>query len=100
MYHEYQVIPYVIEVNSDGQGFQPSYAKWRDQTVSRVKPAWQLLLDKLDGPSIHGQVQDANHHAVAGAQLHLERTSGGAAFVQDYPAQENGYFDVILPSGV
>ncbi len=99
-YHEYQVIPYVIEVNSTGQGFQPSYTKWRDSTVARVKPGWQFLLDKLDGPSIHGQVQDANQKGVAGATLHIERTSGGAAFTQDYPAQDNGYFDVILPSGV
>ena len=27
-----QVIPFVIEVNSSSQGFQPSYSRWRDKT--------------------------------------------------------------------
>jgi len=98
MYHEYQVIPYVIETNHGDQGFQPSFARWRNITVNRVRPGWQLLFDKLDGPSIHGQVKDVNGSAVVGASLHIERT-GGAAFVQDYPVQDNGFFDVILPIG-
>ncbi len=99
MYHEYQDIPYVIEVNSTNQGFQPSYREWRDQTVSRVKPAWEFLLDRLDGSSIFGQIKNAQGLGVANAQVHIERTSGGNAFVQDYPAHDDGTFDVILPEG-
>ncbi len=98
-YHEAQVIPYVIEVNSSGQGFQPSYSKWRESTVARVRPAWQLLLNKMDGASIRGQVQDAQGNGIAHALVHLVRVSGGKKFTQDYPAQDNGYFNVILPSG-
>ena len=99
MYHEYQVIPFVIEVNSDGQGFQPSFKKWRDDTVARVKPGWQLLLDKLDGSSMHGQVKNSAGTGIAQAVLQIERTSGGAPFTQTYPAQANGFFDVIVPAG-
>jgi carboxypeptidase T len=99
MYHEYSVIPYVIEVNSADQGFQPSYSAWRDQTVNRLKPAWETLLDKLDGSSIHGQVKNAAGVGVAKAVLHIARVSGGAAFVQDFPARDDGYYDVILPPG-
>ncbi len=99
MYGQYQVIPYVIEVNSDSQGFQPGYKKWRDSTVARMRPAWQFLLDRVDGSSIHGSVKNSSGAFVPGATIHLERTSGGAAFVQDYPAQENGYFHVIVPPG-
>jgi len=99
MYHEYSVIPYVIEVNSDDQGFQPAYEDWRDQTVSRVKPGWQMLLDRLDGPSIHGQVKNVAGTGVSKATLHIVRVSGGDEFVQDYPARDDGYYDVILPQG-
>jgi carboxypeptidase T len=92
MYHEYQVIPYVIEVNSDGEGFQPGYARWRDITVKRQRGAWQLLLTKLQGPSIAG-------FASANANVRIERVSGGASFVQDQKANNEGYFRAIVPAG-
>jgi len=99
MYHEAGVIPYVIEVNSSTEGFQPSYSKWRNKTVARLQPAWQFLLDRLDGPSIHGQVVGQDGKGIAGAQLHLDRTSGGVAFTEDAIADQNGFFDVIVTSG-
>jgi carboxypeptidase T len=55
MYSEYQVIPYVIEVNNSSDGFQPKFTK-RQPTVEKNRKAWQLLLDRLDGPSIRGQI--------------------------------------------
>lgn len=55
MYSEYQVIPYVIEVNNSADGFQPKFSK-RQPTVEKNRKAWQLLLDRMDGPSIRGQV--------------------------------------------
>jgi len=45
-YAEHHVIPFVIEVNSDAQGFQPSYSQWRDKTVLKMRPGWQFILDK------------------------------------------------------
>ena len=35
MYEAYQVIPFVIEVNSRNEGFHPDYYKWRDKTVEK-----------------------------------------------------------------
>lgn len=55
MYAEYQVIPYVIEVNSSSEGFQPPYSK-RQPTVERNRIGWQMLLDRLDGPGVRGVV--------------------------------------------
>ena len=49
---------YVIELNSSAQGFQPPYS-WRDSTVERNRPAWQYLLNRINGPSIQGHVLDA-----------------------------------------
>ena len=57
------MIPFVIEVNSAGQGFQPSYARWRDSTVSRVRPGWMVLMDHLSGPGVRGQIHDQNEKA-------------------------------------
>lgn len=45
-YAEHKVIPFVIEVNSDSQGFQPSYSQWRNKTVEKMRPGWQFILDK------------------------------------------------------
>ncbi len=52
MYAEELIMSYVIEVNSTMQGFQPSYAKWRDKTVLGQRPGWQYLLDQMDKPGI------------------------------------------------
>jgi carboxypeptidase T len=56
MYNQFGVIPFVIEVNSASQGFQPSYQKWTASTLARVRPGWQYLLDRTLGSSIAGVV--------------------------------------------
>jgi len=55
MYAEYQVIPYVIEVNSSSDGFQPDFSK-RQPTVELNRKGWQHLLERLDGSGIRGIV--------------------------------------------
>lgn len=52
MYTQHKVMSYVIEVNSDSQGFQPSYSRWRDVTVKKQREGWQFLLDQMAGPGI------------------------------------------------
>jgi carboxypeptidase T len=54
MYEAYKVIPYVIELNSTLQGFHPSYKRWRDKTVERNRPAWQMLIKKLFTSGVRG----------------------------------------------
>lgn len=46
MWSTHKVMSFVVEVNSSQQGFQPSYAKWRDSTVQRQRAGWQFLLDQ------------------------------------------------------
>lgn len=58
-YAELGTYALTIEANASSQGFQPDYATWRDSTVERNRPAWQYLLDRPDGPSVHGTVTDA-----------------------------------------
>ena len=55
MYEAYQVIPYVIELNSRKQGFHPSYSKWRDKTVQRNRVGWQHLLERVQKSGIRGE---------------------------------------------
>jgi hypothetical protein len=46
MYNAHEVMPFVIEVNSSSQGFQPSYSRWRNKTIEGQRPGWQFILDK------------------------------------------------------
>jgi carboxypeptidase T len=57
MYHEYNVLPYVIELNSASLGFQPSYSKWRDKTVTKMRASWMYLLDRMSESSIEGRIE-------------------------------------------
>jgi carboxypeptidase T len=52
MYTDDLIMSYVVEVNSTSQGFQPSYAKWRDRTIEGQRPGWKFLLDRMSGPGI------------------------------------------------
>ncbi len=91
------VIPYVIEVNASSQGFQPSYAKWRDLTVKNQQSGWKYLLSRMEGSSVYGQVTDRNGEPVEGAQLRLRRVGGG--FSQVVKVKSKGFFQVILNPG-
>jgi carboxypeptidase T len=95
LYHEAHAIPYVIEVNSSRQGFQPSYSAWRDISVKRQRAGWRYLFDRMSGPSLHGQAVRNDGRPMANATLKI--LSSG--FSQSIPADRNGYFHVILKSG-
>lgn len=97
LYAEAQVIPYVIEVNSSSQGFQPSYAQWRDHTVQTQRAGWGYLLTRMDGSSFYGQIKDKAGNAVEGAQLQIKATN--SSYVQTYKANTKGYFNVIVNPG-
>lgn len=95
MYNEYQVIPYVIEVNSRAQGFQPSYAKWRDKTVERNRPAWLRLLSRLDGPGVRGTITSTENFQ--NATIEVTKLTGEK--VQDYRVNPTGGFHIVLNKG-
>ena len=64
-----------IEANTSGQGFQPDYATWRTSTVTRNRPGWQFLLDRLSGSGITGRVTNACTGAPLDATLSISEVS-------------------------
>jgi hypothetical protein len=98
MYSEYQVIPYVIEVNSRFDGFQPDFSR-RAPTVELNRLGWQLLLDRLDGPGIHGNVSSKNL-VVSEFKIKVERKNEGIySNYMTYRGNEDGTYHLILNPG-
>jgi hypothetical protein len=56
-YREAGVISFAMEVNGRMQGFQPSYSKWRDQTVSRQEGAWKTLIRRTLAQGVKGNLR-------------------------------------------
>lgn len=52
MYDHEKIMSFVVEMNGDSLGFQPSYSQWRKKTVERQRAGWQYLLDQMEGPGI------------------------------------------------
>ncbi|MEK6625601.1 MAG: M14 family zinc carboxypeptidase, partial [Bdellovibrionota bacterium] len=102
LYGQFQVIPYVIEVNSSSEGFQPNYAKWRDKTVAKNRAGWRYLLERLSGPGLKGQVHGATAEELAQGEVTLKiftvQTSTRTLF-QNYRVNPDGSFHVILNPG-
>ena len=90
MYSEQQVIPYVIEVSPRSDGFQPPYSK-RDKTVQRNRLGWMHLLDRLEGPSLHGVTK--NYKTVK------YKKSGSKEDFNEYRINPDGSFHIILKQG-
>ncbi len=64
---------YVIELNADD--FQPPWS-YRNPTVQHLRPAWQYLLNRIDGSAVSGHVRDA---------CTGEIVSGAVVAVQEIP---------------
>lgn len=95
-----QVIPFVIEVSSRSEGFQPRYSQWRDKTVERNKAGWQLLLDRIEGPGFRGVLKAANGDIVTSYTVKVEKvTKDGKKFVQTYRGNPDGSFHIVLNPG-
>jgi hypothetical protein len=100
MYHEAHVIAFAIELGSDAQGFQPSYDDWRDKTVQKLRPAWQLLLDRLDHASVRGEVSFPQHGSPSPtASVHAQRIGSSVGFAESYPIHPDGSFHMIVSPG-
>ncbi|WP_127716952.1 M14 family metallopeptidase [Halobacteriovorax sp. HLS] len=96
MYNAYQVIPYVLEVNSRREGFQPSYSKWRDKTVQRNRAAWMLLLDRMNGTGVKGLLDET---FVTPQSYEIEVKKEDGTIVQNYRVNPNGSFHIVLNPG-
>lgn len=95
MYAKYQVMSYVLELNSRREGFQPSYSKWRQKTVERNRVGWQHLLDRLDQTGFRGQI--ANMTKVEGEVI-INVMKDGKKF-KDYKVNPDGTFHIVLDKG-
>lgn len=99
MYHDQHVIPYVIEVNSDREGFQPAYA-WRQPTVEKMRAAWHLLFDRLDQSGMRGVVTDETGARLRDLPLTVQQIEAStAATLVQTKTKKNGSFHVILNPG-
>jgi len=97
MYEAYQVIPYVIELNSTKEGFQPVYSKWRDVTVKHNRAGWQFLLERLEKSGIRGQVTK-NNIAVKDFKIDIFK-AGSTIKLQEYIGHASGMYYLILNPG-
>lgn len=98
MYSEYQVIPYVIEVNSRNDGFQPDFSR-RGPTVELNRLGWQLLLDRLDGSGIRGNV---SHKNIAVSEFKIKVQKKNDDIYSDYMfyrGNNDGTYNLILNPG-
>lgn len=95
LYHEMQVIPYVIEVSSDREGFQPDYAKWRDVTVNLNRAGWQHILKRLDGTGVRGQITASTKE-----DLVVEVKDAVGKVFQTYRVNPDGTYHVVLNPGM
>ncbi len=100
MYEAYQVIPYVIELNSRRQGFHPKYSKWRDKTVERNRDGWQYLLDRVQKSGIRGQVLGIDKKPLSDFKVKVfKKTTKGEVEFQDYVGHETGMFHIVVNPG-
>ena len=90
MFHDHNVLAYAIEVNGSRAGFHPSYATYRDRTVQKLRGAWQLLLERLDGSGIRGLVTGAADATV---------TVTGPGTDERRPVNADGSFHVVTLPG-
>lgn len=99
MYEYFQVIPYVIEVNSRWQGFHPDYKKWRNKTVERNRAGWQYLLDRLAQSGVRGQLKKSNKVA-SDFNISVHKIENkNKNFFQNYKGHKSGMFHLVLNPG-
>lgn len=95
MYEAYQVIPYVIELNSRKEGFHPDYATWRDKTVKRNQAGWMHLLERVSQSGIRGSVT-VNGEKITDYKIEVETNN---QLVNNYLSHHTGMFHLVLNPG-
>jgi carboxypeptidase T len=99
MYDAYQVIPFVIELNSRWVGFHPNYSRWRNKTVKRNRPGWQYLLNRIEESGVRGLVKfediPYSDYVVEVYKLNKDKKT----FYQTYQGHSTGIYHLILKPG-
>jgi hypothetical protein len=100
MYDTHNVIPYVIEVSSSSQGFQPPY-RWRQPTVERVRAGWQLLFTKLEQSGVRGVVTDDAGRALPQTMVTVQSMAPSAkALPVTWRVKTDGTYHLVLNPGM
>lgn len=100
-YHEHGVLPYVIEVNSGAQGFQPPYS-WRQRTVEKNRAGWGYMIDRLAKSGIKGTISIGGQRVTEGV-LTLTTVGGQSTLgnaVRTFKVKPDGTFHVIVDPGM
>jgi carboxypeptidase T len=93
------VIPYVIEVNSSLQGFQPSYRQWRDKTVELNRAGWKLVLNKTLESGIRGQLTQDNK-ALLHYKIEISKNNARTkSYYHTVKSKNNGFYHIVLKPG-
>lgn len=98
MYDAYQVIPFVIELNSRWAGFHPKYKKYRNKTVKRNRAGWQYLLERTHQSGVRG-VLTLNELAVSNFKVEIYKLGSQRKHFQSYVGHQTGAFHVVLNPG-
>ena len=99
MYEAYQVIPFVIELNSRREGFHPKYSKWRNKTVERNRDGWQYLLKRVLESGVRGLVT-TEKGVLKDFNIEVKKISKGKkTFFQNYVGHLTGAFHIVLNPG-
>lgn len=97
MYEAFQVIPYVIELNSRKEGFHPKYKKWRDVTVKKNRVGWQHILNRVLKSGVRGKVHYDNDFI---KDYQVEILNENTQVKSSYISHENsGIFHLVLKPG-
>jgi carboxypeptidase T len=102
MYAAYDVIPYVIELNSRWQGgFHPKYRKHRDKTVKRNRPGWMYLLDRVHTSGVRGKItmRNSKGERVPLSNEMIEVYKADGSLFQDYKTHADGTYHIVLNPG-
>ncbi len=100
MYGNYGIIPYVIELSSTREGFQPSYSTWRDKTVAKLRAAWGLLLDRVEGSGVRGIVNVGKGRKPSDIVVKLESLEKPMLVAQSIPLAADGTFHFVVEPGL
>ena len=100
-YNEHHVIPYVIEVNSGAQGFQPPFS-WRKPTVEKLRAGWGYIIDRMSQSGIRGTVTANGQRATDGTVV-VTPTGDNSVLgeaVRTYKIKPDGTFHVVIEPGM
>ncbi len=100
-YNEHQVLPYVIEVSSSAQGFQPPFS-WRQRTVEKNRAGWGFMIDRLAQSGIRASVFVDNQMAVDGTVTltPMNQSAVSAESGRVYKVKSDGTFHIVAEPGM